>query len=360
MTGGQPFSGVFAGRRVLVTGDTGFKGAWLAHWLTLLGAEVWGLSLPPEGDPNLFDQLRLSGAIRSQRADLRDFSAVEKAVREARPEAFFHLAAQPLVLRSYEAPVETFAVNVLGTAHAAEAARRAGGVKAFVAVTTDKVYRDPEAARPRAETDPLGGHDPYSSSKAAAEITASSFRLFYSMPLATARAGNVIGGGDWARDRILPDCMRAFAAGKPAVVRNPSSVRPWQHVLEPLSGYLCLAAALLEGKPGAAEAWNFGPVEDSVPVSAVADAAAGAWGDGASWKTEGTPGPHEAAALRLDSTKARKSLGWAPVWDHRRAVAESVSWYKASGRPGFDARAFTAAQIESYRSDAAAAGAPWA
>ncbi|MBI5596025.1 MAG: CDP-glucose 4,6-dehydratase [Elusimicrobia bacterium] len=360
MTVSGAFSGAFAGRRVLVTGDTGFKGAWLAFWLTRLGAEVHGLSLAPEGEPNLFSQLGLGNLIRSRRADLRSFDAVEAALRETRPEAVFHLAAQPLVRLSYDAPVETFAVNVMGTAHVAEASRRAGSVRALVSVTTDKVYRDPEAPRPRTEEDPLGGHDPYSSSKAAAEIAAASFRLSYSMPLATARAGNVIGGGDWAKDRILPDCIRAFAASAPAVVRNPASVRPWQHVLEPLSGYLCLGAALLGGKAGAAEAWNFGPSEDSVPVSAVADAAAAAWGDGASWKASGTPGPHEAAALRLDSAKARKRLGWAPVWDHRRAISESISWYKASMSSVFDARALTAAQIELYRADAAAAGAAWA
>ncbi|MBI3298934.1 MAG: CDP-glucose 4,6-dehydratase [Elusimicrobia bacterium] len=355
-----PFGGAWKGRRVLVTGHTGFKGSWLSFWLARLGAEVSGFALPPEGERHLYGALGLDAEVRSRLGDLRELAAVEAAFAEAKPEFVFHLAAQPLVLRSYAAPLDTFAVNVLGTANVLEAARRRGGVQGLVVVTTDKVYEDPAAQRPRAESDPLGGHDPYSSSKAAAELVSASYRLSFDLPLATARAGNVLGGGDWAADRILPDCARAFAAGRPAVVRNPGSVRPWQHVLEPLSGYLALGARLLQAPDGVPGAWNFGPSEDGVTVADVAGFAAEAWGDGAAWRAEEAAAPHEAAALRLDSAKAKIRLGWRPVWDARRAVSATVEWYKAAGRPGFDARATTEAQTEGYAEDAREAGAAWA
>lgn len=348
-----PFGGAWAGRRVLVTGHTGFKGAWLSLWLKRLGAEVSGFALAPEGDRHLYGALRLDEVVSSRLGDVRDPAAVEAALRESRPDFIFHLAAQPLVLRSYAAPLDTFSVNILGTAHVLEAVRRIGGVKATVVVTTDKVYEDPDAPRPRGEADPLGGHDPYSSSKAAAELVSASYRRSFNMALATARAGNVVGGGDWAADRLLPDCARAFAAGRTAVVRNPRSVRPWQHVLEPLSGYLALGARLL-GSPGEfGGAWNFGPEADSVTVAEVADIAAQSWGGGASWDEGESNGPHEAAALRLDSSKARSKLGWRPVWDARRAVTEAMRWYQAAEKPGFDARGCTEAQIAAYASDAA-------
>lgn len=348
-----PFGGAYAGRRVLVTGHTGFKGSWLSFWLAELGAEVWGLALPPEGPPALYTALALDGLVRSRIGDVRDAASVDAAFAESRPHAVFHLAAQPLVRRSYALPVETFGVNAVGTAQLLDSARRAGTAGAIVVVTTDKVYEEPEAARPRSETDALGGHDPYSASKACAEIVAASMRRSFSLPLATARAGNVIGGGDWSEDRLVPDCARAFAARRPAAVRNPASVRPWQHVLEPLAGYLTLGARLLAGDASAAEAWNFGPDEDGVTVAQVADAAAGAWGDGASWKASPDSGPHEARALRLDSGKAARRLGWRPVWDARRAVAESMAWYKAASAPGFDARALTRSQTAAYLADAA-------
>lgn len=354
------FGGAWAGRRVLVTGHTGFKGSWLSLWLQRLGAEVWGLALAPEGERHLYGRLRLDEIMRSRLGDIRDLSAAEGVMREARPDFVFHLAAQPLVRHSYAAPLETFAVNILGTAHVLEAARRVGGIKALAVVTTDKVYEDPEAPLPHAETDPLGGHDPYSSSKAAAEIVCASYRRSFNMPLATARAGNVVGGGDWATDRIVPDCARAFAAGRPAVVRNPSSVRPWQHVLEPLSGYLSLGAHLLLSPAGFDGAWNFGPGADSVTVAEVADFATAAWGAGASWRAEESAGPHEASALRLNSTKALTQLGWRPVWDARRAVTAAIEWYKAAESPRFDARGLCEAQICAYTNDAAAAGAAWA
>lgn len=354
------FEGVYYRRRVLVTGHTGFKGSWLSFWLNELRAEVWGLALSSEVSPNLYDLLGLDGGLHSRIGDIRDSDAVDAAFAAARPEVIFHLAAQPLVLRSYQAPVETFAVNVVGTAQVLESARRVGCVKAIVAVTTDKVYEHPEEPRPRSEADALGGYDPYSASKAGSEIVAAAYRRSFHLPIATARAGNVIGGGDWALDRLIPDCVRAFGAGRPAVVRNPGSIRPWQHVLEPLSGYLSLGAKLLAAPAEACEAWNFGPQEDGVTVSAVAGYAAEAWGAGAAWSTEPTNGPHEAASLRLDSKKAAGRLGWVPIWDARRAVLAAMEWYRAAERPGFDAKAITRLQIEAYCAAAAGAKAAWA
>lgn len=355
-----PFGGAYAGRRVLVTGQTGFKGSWLSFWLSELGAQVWGLALPPEYSPSLYGFLGLESLIHSRIGDIRDAAAVDAAFAAARPEVVFHLAAQPLVLRSYQAPVDTFAVNVVGTAQVLESARHAGCAKALVAVTTDKVYEDPEASRSRVESDPLGGHDPYSASKAASEIVAASYRRSFDLPLATARAGNVVGGGDWALARLVPDCARAFAAGRKAPVRNPASIRPWQHVLEPLSGYLTLGASLLAKSGDAAEAWNFGPAEDSVSVAEVAAYAAQAWGEGAAWQAEPADNPHEARALRLNSGKAKTRLGWAPAWDARRAVGAAMEWYHAAAKPGFEAREFTRRQIEAYTFDAAKARSSWA
>lgn len=354
------FGGAYSGRRVLVTGHTGFKGSWLSFWLNELGAEVWGLALPPESSGNLYGLLGLDGELKSRIGDIRDSAAVDAAFAAARPDVVFHLAAQPLVLRSYQAPVETFSVNVVGTAQVLDGARRAGCVKAIVAVTTDKVYEHPEEARPRFEEDALGGHDPYSASKAGSEIVAASYRRSFHLPLATARAGNVVGGGDWAADRLIPDCARAFAAGRPAIVRNPSSIRPWQHVLEPLSGYLSLGAKLFAAPAETAEAWNFGPREDGVTVATVAGYAAEAWGVGAAWSAEVTDGPHEATSLRLDSKKAVSRLGWAPVWDARSAVLAAIEWYRAAGRPGFDAKETTRLQIEAYSRAAAGANVAWA
>lgn len=354
------FGGVYSGRRVLLTGHTGFKGSWLSFWLMEMGAEVWGLALPPEGTQNLYDLLGLDGALHSRTGDIRNPGAVDAAFTAARPDFVFHLAAQPLVLRSYQVPVETFSVNVVGTAQVLESARQAGYSKSIVAVTTDKVYEDPEASRPRSEEDALGGHDPYSASKAGSEIVAAAYRRSFHLPLATARAGNVVGGGDWAVDRLIPDCARAFAAGRPVVVRNPDSIRPWQHVLEPLSGYLALGAKLWAAPAEAAEAWNFGPLEDGVTVSAVVGYAAESWGAEAAWSAEPKDGPHEAASLRLDSKKAVGRLGWAPVWDARRAVHAAMEWYRAAGRPGFDARAMTRHQIEDYCAAAARANLAWA
>ena len=307
------------GKRVFVTGHTGFKGAWLALWLTDLGAEVTGYSLPPPTDPSLFDISGVRSRLRHLDGDVRDEAALAHAVREARPEIVFHMAAQSLVRVSYDEPAATYATNVMGTVNVLEAVRRCDGVRAVVCVTSDKCYENRETPRPYREDDAMGGHDPYSSSKGCAELVASAYRRsFFSGPgdasgraaLATARAGNVIGGGDWAKDRLVPDLLNGFAAGVRPLIRFPSAVRPWQHVLEPLAGYLRLAEALWMGDPAAADGWNFGPDDaDAQPVSWIADRLAALWGEGAAWETTGEPQPHEAHFLRLDCAKARQKLG---------------------------------------------------
>ncbi|WP_244534658.1 CDP-glucose 4,6-dehydratase [Hyphomicrobium sp. CS1GBMeth3] len=349
-------SGSWRGRRVLVTGHTGFKGGWLCHWLRWLGAEVHGLALDPPTEPNLFSVARVGEALAADvRADIRDADAVLRAMRAAAPEVVFHLAAQPLVREGYRDPLGTLATNVIGTANVLEAARQTPSLRAIVVVATDKVYENQEIAAPFRETDPLGAHDPYSASKAAAEIVAASYRLsFFSKPgdarIASARSGNVIGGGDWAKDRLLPDCFAAFAAGQPARLRYPNAVRPWQHVLEPLAGYIELAERLLDDTAtGVDRAWNFGPdAEGDVSVSTLAKLAAEIWGPPASVVVEPQQDqPHEAGLLRLDSTLARTALDWTPRWYLRTAVAKTVAWQKA-WMSGADMSAETLKQIESY------------
>jgi CDP-glucose 4,6-dehydratase len=336
------------GRSVLLTGHTGFKGSWLSLLLDRLGARVTGYSLAPEAG-SLFEAARVAGHVRSVIADVRDLAALKQAVTDAQPEIILHLAAQSLVLASYEAPLETFSTNVLGTANVLEAARAVSTVRAVVVVTTDKVYKNREWIWPYRENDELGGHDPYSTSKACAELVSSAYRDSFlaarGTACATARAGNVIGGGDWAANRIVPDFVRAVLARQPLVVRNPNSTRPWQHLFEPLEGYLMLAERLVSD-PTAAAAWNFGPPADAVrPVGQlVADLVAG-WGEGAAWRHEATPQPHEAKLLTLDSTKARHELGWTPRLGYARGLALTVDWYKAFAR-GDDAEATTLAQLD--------------
>ncbi|MDP5280758.1 CDP-glucose 4,6-dehydratase [Sphingomonas sp. DG1-23] len=339
------------GRRVLITGHTGFKGSWLSLWLHALGAEVTGFALPPPSDPSLFGAARIADLIEHHQGDVRDLTAVRAVVEASRPEVIFHLAAQPLVRLSYREPVETYATNVMGTVHLLEAARRAPGVKAIVCVTSDKCYENREWVWPYRESDPMGGHDPYSSSKGCAELVAAAWRssFFAQGPgLATVRAGNVIGGGDWASDRLIPDLVRAFEAGASPLIRSPDSVRPWQHVLEALGGYLQIAGRLLAGERQFADAWNFGPADDDTrPVSWIVERMRAAWG--------GTPPPeadhgsrvHEAGLLRLDCSKARAALGWQPALDLETALDWIVDWHKAVGR-GEDARAVTLAQIADY------------
>jgi len=338
------------GKRVFLTGHTGFKGAWLALWLTDLGAEVTGYSLPPPTDPSLFEMANVKRRLRHLGGDVRDDAALARAVAEARPDVVFHLAAQSLVRVSYDEPAATYATNVMGTVNLLEAVRRSGGVRAVVCVTSDKCYENRETPRPYREDDAMGGFDPYSSSKGCAELVTSAYRRSFfaggeGAAVATARAGNVIGGGDWAKDRLVPDLLNGFAAGARPFVRFPSAVRPWQHVLEPLAGYLRLAEALWAGDAGAADGWNFGPDDaDARPVGWIADRLAALWGEGAAWKTSDEPQPHEAHFLRLDCTKARRQLGWTPVWALDEALRRTVAWRRALDE-GADMGDFTLQQI---------------
>ncbi|MGD9694019.1 MAG: CDP-glucose 4,6-dehydratase [Phycisphaerales bacterium] len=345
------------GRRVLVTGHTGFKGGWLALWLKKLGAEVSGYALPPPTTPSLFDLARVGSGIESTIGDLRDAPAVTESVRRARPEIVIHLAAQPLVRAGYADPVATYATNVMGTINLLEAVRRIGGVRALLVVTSDKCYENREWVWGYREGEPLGGHDPYSSSKACAELVTQSWRQSFFAPeryaehglaLASARAGNVIGGGDWGADRLIPDILRAVAAGQPVAIRNPGAVRPWQHVLEPLAGYLLLAQRLMEDGPAHAEAWNFGPAEvDARPVQWIVERLTRALGEGASWQTDPAPQPHEANCLRLDCAKANARLGWQPQWPLERALESIVAWHRAHEREE-DMQAVCLRQIDEY------------
>jgi CDP-glucose 4,6-dehydratase len=353
----NPSPGFWRGKRVLITGHTGFKGGWLAHWLARLGAAVTGFALAPDTEPSLFEQSRLGARIASTIGDVRDADAVRRVVAAARPDIVLHLAAQALVRRSYADPVGTFATNVLGTAHVLDSARDSDTVRAIVSVTSDKCYLERAGGAPYRETDPLGGGDPYSSSKACAEhVTAAYRHAFFAggAALASARAGNVIGGGDWASDRLVPDCVRAFAAGRAVAIRNPAAVRPWQHVLEPLAGYLVLAERLWTD-PGFAEAWNFGPADaDARPVADLVAGIARRWGSDAGWTAQAGAHPHEAATLRLDSAKARQRLGWAPRLDLERALDWTVEWYRRC-RSGEAAEALVDAQIAAYEARVEAA-----
>ncbi|ATY34368.1 CDP-glucose 4,6-dehydratase [Sphingomonas psychrotolerans] len=344
------------GRRVLVTGHTGFKGSWLSLWLHALGAEVTGFALPPPSESSLFAAARIDELIQHHEGDIRDLTAVRAVVEASRPEMIFHLAAQPLVRLSYREPVETYATNVMGTVHLLEAARRTPDVKAIVCVTSDKCYQNREWIWPYRESDPMGGHDPYSSSKGCAELVAAAYRssFFADGPaLATARAGNVIGGGDWATDRLVPDLIRAFEAGAAPLIRSPDAVRPWQHVLEALGGYLLLAERLLAGERRFAEGWNFGPSdEDARPVSWIVERMRATWGEGVAAIADTGPRRHEAGLLRLDSSKARAALGWQPMLRLEQALGWIAEWHKAVGG-GEDARAITLQQIADYQARAA-------
>jgi CDP-glucose 4,6-dehydratase len=339
------------GCRVLVTGHSGFKGGWLSLWLQQLGAEVTGFSLPAPTDPSFFEQTRLADLVHHVEGDVRDPAAVESAVREACPEVVFHLAAQPLVRYSYEAPVETYATNVMGTAHVLEACRKIDSVRAIVCVTSDKCYENCEWVWPYRECDPMGGHDPYSSSKGAAELVISAYRRSFfkaGARVASVRAGNVIGGGDWGADRLVPDIIRAMLAGQRPLIRSPRSVRPWQHVLEALSGYLLIAQKLLEGRDECACGWNFGPAdEDARPVSWIVETMLEAFGAEGWDKPEGAQ-PHEATLLKLDTSKARSELGWRPAMDLGAALATTAEWHR-DVHAGADAREVSLRQLADYR-----------
>ncbi len=338
------------GRRVLVTGHTGFKGGWLSLWLRELGAEVTGFALPAPTDPSLFEQVRLRELVNHVEGDVKDPDALQKAIDETQPEIIFHLAAQSLVRYSYANPVETFATNVMGTVHVLEAARLTQSVRAVICVTTDKCYENREWVWPYRETDPMGGHDPYSSSKGAAELAIAGYRRSYPQgpKIASVRAGNVIGGGDWAPDRLVPDIVRALLAGEPPLIRNPSSIRPWQHVLDALSGYLVVAQRLLEGRDELATAWNFGPAPgDARPVAWVVETMLRAWGSNSGWVHPDAEQLHEAVLLQLDSSKARANLGWHPAFDLEEALDKVVEWHsRVDG--GADPRDVSIGQLQDY------------
>jgi CDP-glucose 4,6-dehydratase len=356
----------YRGRRVFVTGHTGFKGAWLSEWLTTLGADVTGYALEPPTEPNLFDALGLRSKLRHLVGDVRDHGRLAAEMQAAEPAIVFHLAALAIVRQAYEDPRGTFETNIMGTVNVLEAARACPSVQAVVVISSDKCYENNETGRPFLETDPMGGRDAYSASKGCTELVTAAYRdsfLANGAAVATARAGNVIGGGDWAADRIIPDCVRAMAIDQPIVVRNPDAVRPWQHVLEPLSGYLGLGAALLRDGHRYAEAWNFGPVaEDGErPVRWVVERFLEEWGGG-TWVTpdDARGRFHEALRLSLDSTKARDRLGWAPVWTPDVAVRRTAAWYHEYYRAPARARDLVEDQLRTYQEDARAAGRPWA
>jgi CDP-glucose 4,6-dehydratase len=329
-------SDFWKGRRALVTGHTGFKGSWLSFRLQRLGAAVTGYSLPPPTRPSLFELAGLEQGMVSVEGDVRDLEHLRRVVQETRPEIIFHLAAQSLVRLSYEQPVETYATNVMGVAHLLECARESGGLKAVLVVTSDKCYENLESGRSYVEGDPLGGSDPYSSSKGCAEIVTAAYRRSFfggsdAPVIATARAGNVIGGGDWAHDRLVPDILSAFLEGRPAQIRNPRAIRPWQHVLEPVGGYLRLAERMASGERDLEGAWNFGPeAEDCVTVGEVAEKLARMWSPDAAWSDAGleSPQPHEAGLLRLDCSKAQTRLGWSPTLDLTEALEWTAAWYR--------------------------------
>jgi CDP-glucose 4,6-dehydratase len=345
------------GRNVLVTGHTGFKGSWLCLWLDALGAKVTGLALDPPTQPNLFQQAGVALSIRSVLMDIRDFPRLKTAVAECRPEVIIHMAAQSVVRRGYEDPIETYSSNVMGTVHLFEALRQLKHPCTVLNVTSDKCYENREFLWGYRENEPMGGHDPYSNSKGCAELVTSAFRDSYFPPeslerhgvaLASARAGNAVGGGDWTSDQLIPDVMRAFIEGRPCEIRNPCAIRPWQFVLEPLRGYLMLAEKLSQAPPRFASGWNFGPADsDARPVSWIADKLARSWGDNASWRRDETTHPREAHSLKLDASKAKALLNWHPVLPLSQALEWIVEWYRGY-QASADLRKLTCSQIERY------------
>lgn len=346
-------------KKVLITGHTGFKGSWLSLWLHHLGTNLAGVSLNPPTTPNLFSQADVAGCMDDHRIDICDLHALKALFRKFQPEIVFHFAAQSLVRYSYGEPVETYMTNVIGTMNVLESIRSVGTVRSAVMVTTDKCYENQEWVWGYRENEAMGGHDLYSSSKGCAELLIASYRhSFFSkgdyhkhgLSIASARAGNVIGGGDWAEDRLIPDIIRAFNMDKPVQIRNPSSIRPWQHVLEPLAGYMVLSEMLFESGPEYAEAWNFGPYDEGAkPVEWIVRKMAEKWGSGASWTIDNGNHPHEATYLKLDCSKAHKRLQWRPKWSLEFALEKIIEWYRAETK-GFDLKDICMAQIEEYMS----------
>jgi CDP-glucose 4,6-dehydratase len=351
-------------KRVFLTGHTGFKGSWLSLWLQCLGAEIVGYSLAPPTEPSLFEIAQVQKGMRNVQGDVTDLAHLSSVVADARPEFVFHLAAQSLVRESYALPIPTLATNIMGTAHVLESLRRVPSIRSVIVVTSDKCYENEENASFYRETDRLGGRDPYSGSKACAEIVTTAYRSsFFSsealarrVGIATVRAGNVIGGGDWAADRLIPDAVRSIQEGKELQIRYPEAIRPWQHVLEPLHGYLALAEKLNAEPARYSGPWNFGPAKsDSVPVKQLLAGVQKYWNGRPLWRAEQEKHVHEMGYLRLDSSKAFEQLNWLPVWDLDSAIAATVAWYQAHLR-GEDMRQFSASQISQYESRLSNAG----
>ena len=346
------------GKRVFLTGHTGFKGGWLSLWLQQQGADVTGYALEAPTTPSLFEVASVARGMVSIIGDVRDGEALKRAMAQARPEIVIHMAAQPLVRYSYVNPVETYATNVMGVVNLLEAVRATPGVRSVVNVTSDKCYENREWPWGYRENEAMGGYDPYSNSKGCAELVTAGYRSSFfnaekyaehGIALGSGRAGNVIGGGDWAMDRLIPDMLRAIGTGQPVMIRNPHSIRPWQHVLEPLSGYLTLAEKLYTEGPVHAEGWNFGPHDtDAKPVEWIIERMTQEWGSGASWSLDGQNHPHEATYLKLDCSKARGQLGWHPRWDIGQTIAKIVEWHKAFDQ-GLDMRELSLAQITTYQ-----------
>ena len=346
------------GKRVLLTGHTGFKGSWLSLWLQSMGAQVTGFALAPPTNPSLFEIAEVAQGMTSITGDIRDLDKLQAVFAEHQPEIVIHMAAQPLVRYSYQNPVETYSTNVMGTVHLLEAVRNTPGVKAVVNITTDKCYENREWVWGYRENEPLGGFDPYSNSKACAELVSAAYRSSFfnannyarhGVATATVRAGNVIGGGDWAQDRLIPDILAAFEQGRMVDIRNPHAIRPWQHVMEPLRGYLTLAEQLFEHGPSFGEGWNFGPNDEDVkPVGWIAEQMAALWGADAQWQVDTGEHPHEAHYLKLDISKARSRLNWHPVLRLKDALALIVDWSKQR-EAGADMRQLTLTQLQAFQ-----------
>jgi len=346
-------SNFWKGKRVFLTGHTGFKGSWLSLWLHRLGAEIKGYALPPPTSPNLFTALKLAEKIESEMGDIRSQEPLYNSMVEFNPDILIHMAAQPLVRYSYKAPIETYEVNVLGTAKVLEVARSCANLRSIVNVTTDKCYENKEWIWGYRENEPMGGYDPYSSSKACAELVTAAYRQSFMAEqgtgLASARAGNVIGGGDWAEDRLIPDILNSFKKNEAVIIRSPNAIRPWQHVLEPLSGYLLLAQKLYTSPAEYAQGWNFGPKdEDAKAVEWIVNKMANFWGESAAFVLDKKTNPHEAHFLKLDCSKAKSELDWYPQWDLDTALEKVIDWYRAYQRQE-DMQKITIEQIESYQ-----------
>ena len=361
----QSFEAFYKGKKVFITGHTGFKGSWLCLWLHSLGVKVIGYALNPPTDPSLFKLCRIDELVQSTIADIRDGVSLTNTMLAAKPEIVIHMAAQPLVRDSYKIPVETYATNVMGTVNLFEATRHCETVKAVINVTTDKCYENKEWVWGYRENEPLGGYDPYSNSKACSELVTAAYRSSYFHPrdhaahgvgVASARAGNVIGGGDWASDRLVPDCIRAILKAEKMIIRNPGAIRPWQHVLEPLAGYLMLAQRLYEDGARYSEAWNFGPDDsDAKPVEWLVKELCAKWGNNASYALDTGKHPHEAHYLKLDCSKAKAALGWRPIWNIEKAIDSIIEWTKAyAGRR--DVASACMEQITAYSNERAANG----